>query len=323
MAMSKSGIRPLAAGAALLAGLVSAVLGAPVAAQAPSGLERLLTAELDRMPARAGIWVKHLGTGETAGVRARDTFNSASVIKLPVLALAFQMAERGALSLDERVTIRPEDVRGGSGVFRYHDPGLQPTVRDVLLQMIMTSDNTATDLAIAKVGGVAPVNAWIAAHGYAPGMKLTQTTGELFAKYRALDPSQTSEKTNHDRAYWLGELTPEATGRLLEAIYRASEGAPSALVNTANGADMMRMLRAQQSGARRLPHYLNVPVAHKTGDFPPVIANDAGIILTESGPIVVAFFLNEITEPYGEAEDRMGAVARFLVDYFDGAHRRH
>lgn len=316
MSMSKPTIRPVVAGAALLAGLAGAVIGAPVGAQAPSGLERVLTAELDRIPAHAGIWVKHLGTGETAGVRATDTFNSASVIKLPVLALAFQMAERGELSLDERVTIRREDIRGGSGIYRYHDPGLQPTFRDVLLQMIITSDNTATDLAIAKVGGVAPVNAWIAAHGYAPGMTLTQTTGELFAKYRALDPSQTSEKTNHDRAYWLGELTPESTGRLLEAMYRASEGAPSAIVNKANGADMMRMLRAQQSGARRLPHYLDVPVGHKTGDFPPVVANDVGLIFTDSGPIVVAFFLNEITEPYGEAEDRMGEVARLIVDYF-------
>ena len=45
-------------------------------------------------------------------------------------------------------------MRGGSGIFRYHDAGLQPTLRDVLMQMIITSDNTATDLAIAQVGGV-------------------------------------------------------------------------------------------------------------------------------------------------------------------------
>ncbi|MGE3274884.1 MAG: serine hydrolase [Vicinamibacterales bacterium] len=312
--------RAVAAGLALLA----AVAVLPAGAQAPTPLERLLTAELDRMPARAGIWVKHLGTGETAGVRATDTFNSASVIKLPVLALAFQMADRGELSLDERVTIRREDIRGGSGIYRYHDPGLQPTVRDILLQMVITSDNTATDLAIAKVGGVGRVNEWIGAHGYAQGMKLTQTTGALFEKYRALPPGQTNEKTNGDRAYWLGELTPQATGRLLEAIYQASEGTgPTPIVSKTAGADMMRMLRAQQAGARRLPHYLDVPVAHKTGDFPPVLANDVGIVFAESGPIVVSFFVNEIHEPYGEAEDRMGAVARRIVDYFDGVHPRH
>jgi len=78
------------------------------------------------------------------------------------------------------------------------------------------------------------------------------------------------------------------------------------------------MMRAQLSGARRLPHFLvGVPVAHKTGDFGPVLANDVGIVYAKSGPIVVSFFLNAITEPYGEAEDRMGRVTQKIVEYFD------
>ena len=46
---------------------------------------------------------------------------------------------------------------------------------------------------------------------------------------------------------------------------------------------MLRMMRAQQAGSRRLPHFITVPVAHKTGDFPPVLANDVGIIYARSG----------------------------------------
>src|SRR5688572_12938345 len=148
------------------------VLFCTATAQSPSGLQRLLDAELARFPGRAGVWVKHLTTGEEAGVRADDTFNSASVIKIPVMVLAYQLADKSRLSLDERITVNKEDVRSGSGVFRHHDVGLQPTLRDVLMQMVITSDNTATDLAIAKVGGVGAVNAWIAEHGYADGMRL-------------------------------------------------------------------------------------------------------------------------------------------------------
>ncbi len=205
-------------------------------------------------------------------------------------------------------------MRGGSGIFRYHDPGLQPTLRDVLLQMIITSDNTATDLSIAQVGGVEKVNAWIAAKGYADGMTLTQTTGDLFAKYSALAPDDDrNARTNGDKAYWLGALTPRATGRMLEAIEART------LPSKAGADELLRMLRAQQSGARRLPHFLppGVSVAHKTGDFPPVLANDVGIVYAKSGPIVVSFFLNAITEPYGEAEDRMGRVTQAIVAYFD------
>ena len=260
------------------------VLGSGMAgAQQPrstSGLQRLLDAEFARFPAKAGVWVKHLATGEEAAVRGDETFNSASVIKIPVMVLAFQMADKGALSLGERVTISAADVRGGSGIFRYNDPGLQPTLRDVVLQMIITSDNTATDIAIAKVGGVDRVNAWLRETGYGDALRLSMTTAALFAKYSALpQTANRNEKTNADRSYWLGEMTPRGTGRMLEAIQLCADGkaTTAAIASQKSCADMMRMMRAQQSGARRLPHFLNVPVAHKTGDFPPVLANDVGV----------------------------------------------
>jgi beta-lactamase class A len=282
---------------------------------APSAsLQALLDAELARFPARAGIWVKHLGTGEEAGVRADETFNSASVIKLPLLVLAFEMVEDGRLSLEERITVRAEDFRGGSGILRHFDPGIQPSFRDVLHQMIQTSDNTATDLAIARVGGVEAVNAWIGEHGFGGGMSLTQTTEDLFEHYGSLAQGEDrSRKTNFDRTFWLGEMTPRSTGLLLEGIEKRT------LTSQGAGDEMIRMLRTQLAGARRLPHYLTVPVAHKTGDFAPALANDVGIVYARSGPIVISFFTNEIEGPYGEAEDRIGRIAQRIVDYFDGA----
>jgi len=302
---------------------VCVFLPSALAAQAPSGLQKTLDAELARFPGRAGIWVKHLTTGEEAAVRADESFNSASVIKIPVLVLAFQLADKHTLSLSDRITITANDVRGGSGIFRFHDPGLQPTLRDILLQMIITSDNTATDLAIGKVGGVAPVNAWLKDNGYGDALKLNMTTGQLFALYGALPQgaaSDRNQKTSTDHAYWLGDMTPRATGRLLEAIQRCNDGTAtgSPIATKTSCADMVRMFRAQQSGARRLPHYVNVAVGHKTGDFPPVIANDVGMIYSRSGPIVVAFFGSAIEGPYAEAEDRIGRIAQRIVDYFDG-----
>ena len=280
-------------------------------AEQSTALHGILTRTAAEFPGRAGIWVKHVTTGETAGVRDGEIFNSASVIKMPVLVLAFQMAERGEINLDERITIRKDDIRGGSGIFRYHDAGLQPTFRDVLLQMVITSDNTATDLSIAKVGGVARVNAWLKHNGYAD-QKLTQTTGDLFAKYNALKPTEDrNARTNADQSYWLGEITPKGMGVMFEGIEKKT------IASAASCAAMLRMLRAQQAGQRRLNHFLQVSVAHKTGDFPPVLANDVGIIYARSGPIVVSFLGNAITGNYGEAEDRIGRFAQQLVEYFD------
>ena len=240
-------------------------------------------------------------------------FNSASVIKIPVLVLAFQMADKGAINLDERITIRKEDIRGGSGIFRYHDAGLQPTFRDVLLQMVITSDNTATDLAIAKVGGVARVNAWLKESGYADGQRLVQTTGDLFAKYNALGPSDDrNAKTNGDRSYWLGEITPRGVGLMIEAIEKKTHRVEGQLRRHA-----AHDARAAGRRAAAAITSSRVPVAHKTGDFPPVLANDVGIIYARSGPIVVSFLGNAITGNYGEAEDRIGRFAQQLVEYFD------
>ena len=308
---------------AALIGIALAVRPSPAQQARPEGgLQRLLDAELARFPGKAGIWVKHLTTGEEAAVRADEAFNSASVIKLAVLTLAFEMADKGQLSLSERITINASDYRGGSGVFQFNDPGLQPTFRDVLLQMIITSDNTATDLAIGKVGGVERVNAWLRDHGYGDVLTLNSTVKDLFAKYRALaQGANANEKTIGDRGYWLGAMTPRATGRLIESIQRCSDGSATAPAIAAQKscADMIRMMRAQQSGARRLPHFLNVPVGHKTGDFPPVLANDVGVVYAKSGPIVIAFFANAIEGSYGEAEDREGRIAQLIVEYFDGA----
>jgi beta-lactamase class A len=322
-----------------------------------SGLQRLLEAELARFPAQASIYVKHLTSGAEAAVRADAPFNSASVIKIPIMVLAYKRAEAGTLALDGRVEIRKSDFRAGSGVLRYHDSGLRPTVRDLITQMIITSDNTATDLMIAQVGGVPEVNAWLKANDYGD-QRLNTTIYEVFKRrYAFADPSLASltpeelyalqsgdpafagmprdrfdaiQKTmtrpgladelnrqvSEEPSTWFGQVTARSVGRMLEAIERCTIAAKSSCV------EMTRAFRRQQSGARRLPHFLSVPVGHKTGDFPPMLANDVGVIYARSGPIVVAFLTNGIREPYAETEDRIGRAARSIVDYFDGASGR-
>jgi beta-lactamase class A len=320
---------------------------------AQGGLQRLLDAELARFPAKTGIYVKHLGSGETAAVRADETFNSASVIKIPIMVLAYQLAEQGKVKLDSRVEMRKADLRGGSGVLRYHDIGLQPTVRDLITQMIITSDNTATDMMIAQVGGVAAVNAWLKTNGY-DNQRLNMTIYDVFKRrYEYVDPSlksltpeelyalgsgdpafanmpkerfdavqdkmrkpgvsdELNRQVNEEPSTWLGQITARGIGRMLEAIETCTIAAQRSC------AEMTRAFRRQQSGARRLPHFLTVPVGHKTGDFPPVLANDVGVIYSRSGSIVIAFLTNAIREPYAETEDRMGRTTRAIVDYFDG-----
>lgn len=143
-------------------------------------------------------------------------------------------------------------------------------------------------------------------------MRLAQTTGELDAKYASVSRgAERIAKTNGDPSFRLDAMTPRAIGRMLEAIERRT------MVSPAAGDDLVRMLLAQTGGARRLPHDVGLRIAHKTGDIAPVVANDVGIAYHASGPVVVAFLVNEITGSYGEAEDQMGRTMLRIAEYYD------
>jgi reactive intermediate/imine deaminase len=343
--------------------LATVMVPAALAAQpATTPLARAIEAELERVPARTAVYVKHLGTGEEAAVRADEPFNSQSVIKIPIMVRAFQLAERGALNLDERVTLDRATLRDGSGIFQFADLGLAPTLRDLIQQMIITSDNTATDVMTTKVGGADSLNAWLSQSGYrmrllnrgweyrrrllarldprfanltaeeTTGLQYAMQDNPLFAHYGSLftgeraawlavvrDPANRRRHAENqrrlmveDRAVWLGDMTARDIGRMLEAIERDKAASP------ASTAVMRTFMRRQLAGSRRLPHFLDVPVAHKTGDSAN-IANDVGIIYSRSGPIVVSVMVNGVTGLLGEAEDGIGRVARLIVDHFDSA----
>ena len=345
--------------------LVAGLLPAAGAQNLPGPLARAIETELLQLPARTGFYLKHLKTGEEVTIRADDSFNSQSVIKIPIMVRAFQMADAGTLNLDERFTIGRAELRDGTGVFQYADfadQGLAPTLRDLIQQMIITSDNTATDVMTTKVGGVPALNAWLAQSGYrmrmvnrgweyrrkllarldarlaaitaeeVTGLQYAMNDNPLFAHYRSLftgsraewievvrNPANRRTHTENqrrlmieDRTIWLGEMTARDIGRMLEAIERETIASPAA------AATMRTFMRRQLAGSRRLPHFVDVPVAHKTGDSGN-IANDVGIIYSRSGPIVIAVMVNGITGNYGEAEDRIGRLAKIAVDHFDAA----
>jgi hypothetical protein len=160
--------------------LAALVVGVPVAtAGAQSGdLQGFVTRELNGLQARSSIYAKHLPSGKTVELRADVPMNTLSVIKIPVMILAFRDAEAGKLKLGERYTIRPEDLRRGSGLLQTFDVGVSPTYRDLIEQMIITSDNTATDIMIRTVG-LARVNAMLAELGFRE-TRLNRTAGDLF-----------------------------------------------------------------------------------------------------------------------------------------------
>lgn len=90
---------------------------------------------------------------------------SASTIKLFVLASAYAKAERGELDLNKRYTVSASEIVSDSGNLA-SAAGSTYALRDIANFMIRTSDNTATNIMIKNIGGVAAVNEEIRRLGY-------------------------------------------------------------------------------------------------------------------------------------------------------------
>ena len=99
------------------------------------------------------VAVKHLKTGESFRHNADEPMPTASLIKLPIMVEAYRQVAEGKLSLTDQVTFKDEDKTPGSGILSTHfSSGATFTLRDAIRLMIAYSDNTATNLVLAKIG---------------------------------------------------------------------------------------------------------------------------------------------------------------------------
>jgi beta-lactamase class A len=298
-------------------------------AELPSDLQVRVEARLDALDARTSLHALHVPSGREIEVRADRPMNTLSVIKIPVMVQAFRDADSGRLDLDQRHPVGLEQLRRGSGLIQTFAPGLQPTLRDLVTQMIITSDNTATDMVIDLVG-LERVNDLLDTQGY-DETRLRMTTGDLFREvWIRADPAnagmthrevfergfpsdaEASERSfalEGDSAAWLGRATARETTRLLHQIL---EGA---LADEGSTQEMLSILR-RQFYASRLPQRVRfdgVSIAHKTGDWPPIAGNDVGILFYDGGPAIVSVYTNQNTGSFFELEATLGLIAEDIV----------
>jgi beta-lactamase class A len=99
-----------------------------------------------------GLWARSLTTGETVEWNARESFPSASAIKLPILYEVFRQAGEGRFRLTDMHVVQGNDIVPGSGILKDLTPGLGFSLRDLAVLMIVLSDNTASNALIDVVG---------------------------------------------------------------------------------------------------------------------------------------------------------------------------
>jgi beta-lactamase class A len=106
-----------------------------------------------------------LDTGNYVDVNGGAAIAAASTIKVPILVAFFEAVDAGRISLDQGVTLTESAIVGGSGEMQTDPVGTRYTAYEVAAAMIITSDNTATELMIELLGGASALNQTFQAWG--------------------------------------------------------------------------------------------------------------------------------------------------------------
>lgn len=93
-----------------------------------------------------------LVSGATISRDPDDVMPTASLIKVPVLVALYQAAADGRFALTDRIRYSADHRCLGSGVLSHLTPGVEMTVRDAAVLMIIISDNSATNICIDLTG---------------------------------------------------------------------------------------------------------------------------------------------------------------------------
>jgi beta-lactamase class A len=263
-----------------------------------------------------GVAAKNLTTGETVSVNADTPFPTASVIKVAVMVEVFHQMAEGRFKREDTVTLEEAAKVDGSGILQRLHGGLVLTVGDLLDLMMTVSDNTATNLLIARVG-TARVDGRLASYG------LTRT--KLFRPtFRDGHPDVFPEE---EKEFGLGVATPREMARLMELV------AEGKVVDRAASDAMIALMREEAFRTmipRALPETDDVIVAEKPGwdeekhpDAAGVkrhVRGDVAIVTTPRGRYVIAIQARQVQDtswgPDNEAVVLAGRISRMVYDSF-------
>lgn len=99
-----------------------------------------------------GVYIKDVSSGEIFSYNAHRDWYLASAVKVPVAIEVYRQVAAGLIDDKKPIVISEIDYRDGAGKTNWLKPGEKVTLRYLVEQMLIESDNTATDMLINQVG---------------------------------------------------------------------------------------------------------------------------------------------------------------------------
>jgi beta-lactamase class A len=260
------------------------------------------------------LYAHNLKTGQTASIQPDEPVQTASVIKMGILLDAAEQIRAGQASFEEKLVLTHENQVQGSGVLGQLTAPLSLTLRDILHLMVVLSDNTATNVAIDRLG-IEHINATL----LAAGLKQTVLYKKVYVPAKGPMPADQPK-------FGLGKTTAREMASIMERLAECRlslDGSASLPGDGPLCGALLHMLRSQQD-RDDLPRYLEAldtsehgsAIANKTGALDHV-RNDVALIASKNGPVVIAAFTWENADQRwtgdNEAQKTLGKLAEAIV----------
>lgn len=220
-----------------------------------------------------GIAALDLGNGRMVSINGDTPFPMASTVKLAIAATYLAQVDHGRRSLSDRI--------GGS------------SADSLMARMLIHSDNVATDMLLANLGGPTTVQSWLNFNGLT-GIRIDRTIAQLLRARRDLSDMRDSSSPHS----MLSLLKTVNSGPALTGTSRSY--LLSLMARCATGRNRMKAL---------LPSF--TLVEHKTGTLDGLTDDVGFITLPDGRRVAIALFARG-------GNDRPRTIAEAARSIYDG-----
>ena len=185
------------------------------------------------------MMVVDLDSGAYVQIGANQAIAAASTIKTPILVAFFQDVDSGKIKLDEQLEMTADVKVGQAGELQYLPTGTKISAIETATKMIVISDNTATNMIIKRLGGIAALNqrfkSWgltsMVLNSQLPDLEGTNTisTQDMVTLLSMLDRGKLIEPRSRDRFMDImrrpvtNTLLPQGIGEEARIIHKTGD----------------------------------------------------------------------------------------------------
>ena len=263
------------------------LMNSPVLTEKMPNLTRKLKNLMASYPRlKSGIFIWDYSTGKYVDINANKVYSTASIIKLPLLFQLYRKEEKGLINLNDSRSTEKAFISGGSGSLQYFPLGTTLTYKRLAELMIQHSDNTASNMLLASVGGMNEINRAIKNWGFS----ITHYSNWL----------PDLEGTN--------VTSPAEIGKML---YNIDNPDFLSLKSRAEIVEIMGHVKNRYLIQAGLPS--NVQFLHKTGDIASMLG-DAGMVIFPDGHKYIIVIM--VKRPWNSY-----AAKQFIIEASETAYK--